>query len=144
MDISTSQISHTECDYNNREVGKKLSKFTENENNPDWSKFKDKSFPLFNIIDLILDAIHAKGDLFRSSRVVPRTSVSPRNLQVEEIGEEDDVEEDSTLHEAFNLTDLEPFPTDGLGATLTQGTFTEPTQNDSGSQTIHMPPAASK
>ncbi|PKA65092.1 Enhancer of mRNA-decapping protein 4 [Apostasia shenzhenica] len=114
-------------------------------NNPDWSKFKDKSFPLFNIIDPILDATHAKGDLFRSSRVLPRTSVSPRNLQVEEIGgEEDDVEEDSTLHEAFNLTDLELFPTDGLGATLAQGTFTEPIQNDSGSQTIHMSPAALK
>ncbi|PKA57929.1 hypothetical protein AXF42_Ash012468 [Apostasia shenzhenica] len=223
MDISTSQLSHTECDCNNREASKRLSQFNENEvkqlciimqefhvkgcvhygkpvawawpeiykqwlhfaeepttesqlktlwkntktcykkfkelkeksgwrwiedtgtpvstpelwdeliaNNSDWSKFKDKLFPLFNIIDPILDATHAKGDLFRSSRILPLTSVPPCDLQVEEIGGQDDVKEDSTVHEAFNLTDLEHFPSDGLDAILAQGTFKEPIQNDSG------------
>ncbi|PKA63064.1 DEAD-box ATP-dependent RNA helicase ISE2, chloroplastic [Apostasia shenzhenica] len=110
-----------------------------------WSKFKDNSFSLFNVIDSILDATHAKGDLFRSSRVLPLASVPPCNLQIEEIGGQDDSGSSCTssfykffppVHEASNLTDLKLLPSDGLEDTLAQDTFKEPIQHDSGSQTF--------
>ncbi|PKA63373.1 hypothetical protein AXF42_Ash005268 [Apostasia shenzhenica] len=115
-------------------------------NNPDWSKFKDKSFSVYNIVDPILDGTHAKGDYFRSSRLSQPELPSTCSQVLEDI-EDDEVndKEGGATHEAFTFTDLEPFLNYVLNSTMTLGSAEGPIQDElHGSHTVPVTSNASK